>query len=210
MDLRNITYILGYITLRAAVMEVHSQYREVCRWQACINSICLETHILLLQPCQPSATLQKAQRRHQPLMTQRKHWPLTTSRKRPQQPVAPNPQSSSTPSPSLERKKKAYHPPNPLPSPHNSTRACLAVLGSSLAIFCSVGFVNAFGVFQEYYFAHQLRRRSEFDISWVGSFATFAMFMWAPVAGVLVDRMGPTVRFAFSWCCFWVLWYLFG
>ncbi|RDW65308.1 hypothetical protein BP5796_10000 [Coleophoma crateriformis] len=32
-----------------------------------------------------------------------------------------------------------------------TTQACLAILGAFFAIFCSVGYTNAFGVFQEYY-----------------------------------------------------------
>lgn len=58
--------------------------------------------------------------------------------------------------------------------------------------FCTLGFVNAFGVFQEYYRSHQLRNHSDFDISWIGSFSTFMIFGGAPIAGVLVDRFGPT------------------
>ena len=53
--------------------------------------------------------------------------------------------------------------------------------------------MNAFGLFQEYYAQHQLRDKSAFDISWIGSFAMFMMFFGAGLAGVLVDRTGPTV-----------------
>lgn len=75
-----------------------------------------------------------------------------------------------------------------------SLRAWLTVLGAFSTFFCSVGFINAFGVFQEHYRTHQLKNYSDFDISWIGSFSTFALFGGAPLAGVLVDRMGPTVR----------------
>lgn len=68
------------------------------------------------------------------------------------------------------------------------------MLGAFMALFCSVGFVNAFGIFQEHYRSYQLSDYSDFDISWIGSFATFALFAAAPLAGVLVDRIGPTVR----------------
>lgn len=57
-----------------------------------------------------------------------------------------------------------------------------------------MGFINAFGIFQEHYRSHQLSDYSDFDISWIGSFSTFALFGGAPLAGVLVDRVGPTVR----------------
>lgn len=78
-------------------------------------------------------------------------------------------------------------------SDYSSLRAWLVLLGAFSAFFCSVGFINAFGVFQEYYRAHQLSDHSDFDISWIGSFSTFAIFAGSPLAGVLVDRVGPTV-----------------
>ncbi|OJJ76878.1 hypothetical protein ASPBRDRAFT_49895 [Aspergillus brasiliensis CBS 101740] len=72
-------------------------------------------------------------------------------------------------------------------------RAWLTVMGAFFTFFCSVGFINAFGVFQDYYESHQLSSYSSFDISWIGSFSTFALFSGAPITGVLVDRVGPTV-----------------
>ncbi|KAF9893860.1 hypothetical protein FE257_010030 [Aspergillus nanangensis] len=75
----------------------------------------------------------------------------------------------------------------------HSIRGWLAILGSFAAFFCSVGFINAFGVFQDYYRAHQLSAHSDFDISWIGSFATFMLFGCGPLAGILVDRKGPTL-----------------
>lgn len=53
--------------------------------------------------------------------------------------------------------------------------------------------MNAYGVFQEYYHQHQLQNKSEFDIAWIGSFATFMMFGSGAPAGLLVDKIGPTV-----------------
>ncbi|KAB8255539.1 major facilitator superfamily domain-containing protein [Aspergillus pseudonomiae] len=77
-------------------------------------------------------------------------------------------------------------------------RAWLTVIGAFFTFFCSVGFINAFGVFQDYYQSHQLSSYSSFDISWIGSFSTFALFSGAPIAGVLVDRVGPTVLLIFG------------
>jgi MFS family permease len=68
------------------------------------------------------------------------------------------------------------------------------VLGASLALFCTLGFINAFGVFLDYYHQTLLSNKSPFDISWIGSFATFVLMLGAPVAGVLVDKTGPMVR----------------
>lgn len=75
-----------------------------------------------------------------------------------------------------------------------SLRSCLAVLGASLALFCSVGFLNAYGVFQEYYKEHILQNESDSTLSWIGSVSIFLLYGMAPLAGILVDRVGPTVR----------------
>ncbi|KAK3313631.1 putative MFS monocarboxylate transporter [Apodospora peruviana] len=75
-------------------------------------------------------------------------------------------------------------------------RSCLTVLGGSLAVFCSVGFVNAFGVFQEYYKQNMLQDKSESDISWIGSVSIFLIYILSPVAGIVVDRFGPTTLLA--------------
>jgi MFS family permease len=62
-----------------------------------------------------------------------------------------------------------------------------------MALFCTLGFQNAFGVFQAFYHDTILRDHSEFDIAWIGSLLTFMIFFFAAPAGVLVDRVGPTV-----------------
>lgn len=74
-----------------------------------------------------------------------------------------------------------------------SPRALTAVVGASLAFFCTTGFMNAVGLFQDYYFEGPLHSRSAFDISWIGSFGTFAMFLFAAPAGMLTDKGGPMV-----------------
>ncbi|KAK4541431.1 hypothetical protein LTR36_008032 [Oleoguttula mirabilis] len=79
-----------------------------------------------------------------------------------------------------------------------SLRSGLAAGGSALAYFYTVGFLNAFGVFQEYYTSDVLRGKSNFQISWLGSFALFIMFAFAPVAGILADKIGPTLPITFG------------
>ncbi|KAK7949436.1 MFS transporter [Apiospora saccharicola] len=88
--------------------------------------------------------------------------------------------------------------PNPnggiAPPPKTSTRAWLALLGASLALFCTVGFLNAFGVFQKYYTTYlHGDHRSSSDISWIGSLSIFLLYAGSPFGGVLVDRIGPTI-----------------
>ncbi|CZT16620.1 related to monocarboxylate transporter [Ramularia collo-cygni] len=82
-----------------------------------------------------------------------------------------------------------------------SLRSALALAGSFLGYFCTVGFVNAYGVFQQYYTAHYLPTYSNFQISWIGSFQAFMVFACAPLAGVLSDRYGPTIPILIGSIC---------
>ncbi|KAA8569948.1 hypothetical protein EYC84_002286 [Monilinia fructicola] len=72
-----------------------------------------------------------------------------------------------------------------------NTRSCLAVIGAFSIMFCSVGFINAFGVFQEYYAENMLAHKSASDISWLGSFNVFCMFGGTLIAGYVNDKYGP-------------------
>ena len=74
----------------------------------------------------------------------------------------------------------------------DSTRSILTVIGAVCSLFNSIGFANAFGIFQEYYRRNQLAGRSDSAISWIGSIMMFIMFMSAAPAGLLLDRIGPT------------------
>ncbi|TGO36034.1 hypothetical protein BHYA_0137g00150 [Botrytis hyacinthi] len=64
-----------------------------------------------------------------------------------------------------------------------NTRSCIAVIGAFSIMFCSVGFINAFGGFQEYYAKNKLADKPASDISWLGSFNVFCMFGGTFVAG---------------------------
>ncbi|KAF6800364.1 MFS monocarboxylate [Colletotrichum sojae] len=77
------------------------------------------------------------------------------------------------------------------PAGHDSFRSWVAVFGASLALFCTVGFLNAFGVFQEHY--QTSLGKSESDVSWIGSVSIFVLYLGAPVSGILCDRLGPTL-----------------
>ncbi|KAK6866411.1 MFS transporter [Apiospora arundinis] len=78
------------------------------------------------------------------------------------------------------------------PHPKTSARAWLALLGASLALFCTVGFLNAFGVFQEYYTTY-IPGHTASDISWIGSLSIFLLYAGSPFGGILVDKIGPTI-----------------
>ncbi|EMD00764.1 hypothetical protein BAUCODRAFT_62029, partial [Baudoinia panamericana UAMH 10762] len=75
-------------------------------------------------------------------------------------------------------------------------RSGLAAMGAALSYFLTVGFLNAFGIFQQYYKQTVLSDKTDFQISWLGSFASFAIFAFAPIAGILADRIGPTLPIA--------------
>ncbi|KNG87026.1 MFS monocarboxylate transporter [Aspergillus nomiae NRRL 13137] len=81
---------------------------------------------------------------------------------------------------------------NTSPPKEFTLRSTIALIGAFMALFCTLGFQNAFGVFQAFYHATILRDHSEFDIAWIGSLLTFMIFSFAAPAGVLVDRVGPT------------------
>ncbi|XMA13951.1 hypothetical protein WAI453_006742 [Rhynchosporium graminicola] len=72
-------------------------------------------------------------------------------------------------------------------------RSTILLTGSFLGLFCSVGFVNAFGIFQEYYSTHILSHKSASDISWLGSFNVFCMFGATAIVGYLNDKHGPRI-----------------
>lgn len=76
-----------------------------------------------------------------------------------------------------------------------SLRSTAALIGAFLALFCTLGFQNAFGVFQEYYAQAVLQGNSAFEVAWIGSLLTFMIFFFSAPAGIMVDRFGPTVRY---------------
>jgi hypothetical protein len=56
------------------------------------------------------------------------------------------------------------------------TRAKLTVLGSFIALFCTVGHMSAFGTYQSWYSNHQLQHISPATISWIGSLQLWVFF----------------------------------
>lgn len=75
-------------------------------------------------------------------------------------------------------------------APDGGTRAWLVAAGGHTACFCCLGFLNAFGTFEEYYLTHQLSDRTADDIAWIGSLASFLQLATGLVAGPLFDRFG--------------------
>lgn len=80
------------------------------------------------------------------------------------------------------------------PAPEGGLRAWLVALGSALIFFSCLGFMNSFGVFQEYYMHNQLRGESPDKVAWIGSLMSFIQFAGGAISGPLFDRYG-------SWVC---------
>jgi MFS family permease len=59
-------------------------------------------------------------------------------------------------------------------------------------MFFTWGYVNAFGVYENYYLTHQLSDKSPDDIAWIGSISVFFFFASGLISGPFVDRFGPS------------------
>ncbi|KAH6663027.1 MFS monocarboxylate transporter-like protein [Halenospora varia] len=71
--------------------------------------------------------------------------------------------------------------------------AILTLIGSTSVIFCTVGLVNAFGVFQTYYAETLLSNSSPSQISWIGSFNVFTLFFGTFPVGYLNVKYGHKI-----------------
>jgi hypothetical protein len=80
-------------------------------------------------------------------------------------------------------------------APDGGLQAWLVAGGASCVFFCGLGFANGWGVFQEYYMAHQLRDESADNVAWIGSISAFLSFLAGGAGGPLFDRYG-------AWVCF--------
>ncbi|KAJ5774890.1 hypothetical protein N7457_009786 [Penicillium paradoxum] len=78
------------------------------------------------------------------------------------------------------------------PTPNEYTpRAWMVIFGAFTCAFCTVGFMNSFGVFQEYYTKNQLSSSSTSTIAWLGAAAIFFLFAISVGAGAMLDIFGP-------------------
>ncbi|KAL5354932.1 MFS transporter, MCP family, solute carrier family 16, member 10 [Aspergillus floccosus] len=72
-------------------------------------------------------------------------------------------------------------------------KAYLSLLGGSLGLFISFGWVNCIALFQAEYEINQLQGYSSSSVSWITSTELFLMLFISPVAGYLFDNYGPLV-----------------
>ncbi|KAJ6153694.1 hypothetical protein N7470_006653 [Penicillium chermesinum] len=79
------------------------------------------------------------------------------------------------------------------PPKEYTTRAWLVIMGAFTCAFCTVGFLNSFGIFEEYYASNQLAGSPQSTIAWLGAISIFFLFLISAVAGALLDAFGPTI-----------------
>ncbi|EFQ34397.1 major facilitator superfamily transporter [Colletotrichum graminicola M1.001] len=86
----------------------------------------------------------------------------------------------------------ATQPPPPgSDAPDGGLVAWLVVLGAWATSFCSFGWVNSVGAFQEYYQNDLLPNYSPSTISWIPSLQIFFMMGLGPLVGHIYDHYGP-------------------
>ncbi|KAG6040620.1 hypothetical protein E4U41_007684 [Claviceps citrina] len=78
-----------------------------------------------------------------------------------------------------------------LSAPDGGTLAWLVVLGAWCTSFCSFGWINSVGAFQEYYQHELLPSYSASTISWIPSLQIFFMNAMGPIVGTIYDKYGP-------------------
>ncbi|EPE04549.1 monocarboxylate permease-like protein [Ophiostoma piceae UAMH 11346] len=92
-----------------------------------------------------------------------------------------------------DRGSDAETGPPKLNFPEGGSRAWSVVVGSFCISFCTFGYLNAYGVYQNYYSTHQLMDKSASTIAWIGSVQTCLLLGGGIIGGPLFDRYGATV-----------------
>ncbi|KAF8646617.1 hypothetical protein AX16_007118 [Volvariella volvacea WC 439] len=72
--------------------------------------------------------------------------------------------------------------------PEGGSWGWLTLAGATLVQYCTFGYTNAFGVYQDYYVRHYLNRYTPRDIGWIGGAQIFFVFTSGIVTGRAVDR----------------------
>lgn len=75
--------------------------------------------------------------------------------------------------------------------PDGGSKAWLCVAGGAACFFCSFGWTNCIGLFEDYYIRGPLSDYSPGAVSWITSLEMFFMLACGPVVGKLLDDYGP-------------------
>ncbi|KAH8646251.1 monocarboxylate permease-like protein [Xylariales sp. PMI_506] len=81
--------------------------------------------------------------------------------------------------------------PDPQAFPDGGFEAWFCIAGGFCTIFCSMGWINCIGVFQDYYQAHQLSSYSSSGVAWISATESFMLFFFGLITGKLADNYGP-------------------
>ncbi|CAE6359818.1 unnamed protein product [Rhizoctonia solani] len=84
-----------------------------------------------------------------------------------------------------EKQTPAYSPPH---IPDGGATAWATVAGAWLVIFCTFGYVNAFGVYEDYYTRIYMTNKTSSDVAWIGSTQLCLQFLLGAVSGKLFDE----------------------
>ncbi|OAQ66140.1 MFS transporter [Pochonia chlamydosporia 170] len=94
--------------------------------------------------------------------------------------------------PSEKTDEEKAAPANEAPvAPDGGLVAWSVVLGAWCVSFCSFGWINSVGAFQEYYQHNMLSSYSASTIAWIPSLQIFFMNAMGPVVGMIYDKYGP-------------------
>ncbi|CAJ2505228.1 Uu.00g126220.m01.CDS01 [Anthostomella pinea] len=77
------------------------------------------------------------------------------------------------------------------PPPDGGPKAWSSVLGAWCCLFCSYGWINCIGIFENQYQQNQLRDYPPSTVAWITSVETFVMYASMPMQGKLYDTYGP-------------------
>ncbi|KAH6894529.1 major facilitator superfamily domain-containing protein [Thelonectria olida] len=75
--------------------------------------------------------------------------------------------------------------------PDGGATAWLVVFGTWCTSFCSFGWINSVGVFQDYYERNMLKEYSSSTVAWIPSLQIFFIMFMGPFVGRLHDKYGP-------------------
>lgn len=114
--------------------------------------------------------------------------------------------------------ESAFHGEIEQKQPIGGAQAWLVVLGASISMFCTQGYISSFGqylivrckrranhkfhyrsIFQSYYSANFLQTESPSNISWSGSLQVILIFFGGVIAGPLADCYGSKVYLSVSY-----------
>ncbi|KAF2158984.1 hypothetical protein M409DRAFT_71332 [Zasmidium cellare ATCC 36951] len=93
---------------------------------------------------------------------------------------------------------QAANPWHPSQFPDGGLQAWLVVAGSFCFVFCSFGWINCIGIFQDFYQQNYLSNYSPSDIAWIASLEIFVMLFGGIIVGRVVDNYGPRWPFVFG------------